>query len=295
MEEYPRSLAEFEAWFDTEQGCRDYVFRVRRPEGFQCPRCDGRHFWPVRSVLMQCQACGHQTSVTAGTIFLDTRKPLVDWFRAMYWLASHKNGASALGLQRVLGLGSYKTAWTWLHKFRRAMVRTGRDRLTGRVEVDETYLGGLEEGVRGRQTERKSFRHLRLPQALRTGLKQSACKCAPSPARTSPARGRAAVTLDSQAVNGCDIGMIQRGQRVRLALEPRHALGVGGERRQEHLDSDVAAKTRVARAVDFAHAACAEAGSDLVRADRRAGQEYERSTWLCGGGDWYNRAHRRVL
>jgi transposase-like protein len=106
---------------------------------------------------MQCQACGRQTSVTAGTIFQDTRKPLVDWFRAMYWLASQKNGASALGLQRVLGLGSYKTAWTWLHKFRRAMVRPGRDRLTGRIEVDETYLGGLEEGARGRQTERKSL------------------------------------------------------------------------------------------------------------------------------------------
>jgi transposase-like protein len=106
---------------------------------------------------MQCQRCNHQTSVTAGTIFQDTRKPLVELFRAMYWLASQKNGASALGLQRVLGLGSYKTAWTWLHKFRRAMVRPGRDRLTGRVEVDETYLGGLEEGVRGRQTERKSL------------------------------------------------------------------------------------------------------------------------------------------
>ena len=106
---------------------------------------------------MQCQECGHQTSVTAGTIFQDTRKPLVDWFRAMYWLASQKNGASALGLQRVLGLGSYKTAWTWLHKLRRAMVRPSRDRLSGRVEVDETYLGGMEEGKRGRQTERKSL------------------------------------------------------------------------------------------------------------------------------------------
>lgn len=157
MEEFPRNLSEFEAWFDTEQGCRDYLFRLRWPEGFCCPRCTGGHLWPVRSVLMQCQLCGHQTSVTAGTIFQDTRKPLVDWFRAMYWLVSQKNGASALGLQRVLGLGSYKTAWTWLHKFRRAMVRPGRDRLTGRVEVDETYLGGLEEGVRGRQTERKSL------------------------------------------------------------------------------------------------------------------------------------------
>jgi transposase-like protein len=157
MEEYPRNLSEFEAWFDTEQACRDYLFRLRWPDGFRCPRCGGGNFWPVRSVLMQCQQCGHQTSVTAGTIFQDTRKPLVDWFRAMYWLVSQKNGASALGLQRVLGLGSYKTAWTWLHKFRRAMVRPGRDRLTGRVEVDETYVGGLEEGVRGRQTERKSL------------------------------------------------------------------------------------------------------------------------------------------
>jgi transposase-like protein len=95
--------------------------------------------------------------VTAGTIFQDTRKPLTLWFRAVWWVTSQKNGASAMGLQRVLGLRSYKTAWTWLHKLRRAMVRPDRDRLTGRVEVDETYLGGLEEGVRGRQTERKAL------------------------------------------------------------------------------------------------------------------------------------------
>jgi transposase-like protein len=95
--------------------------------------------------------------VTAGTIFQDTRKPLTLWFRAVWWVTSQKNGASAMGLQRVLGLRSYKTAWTWLHKLRRAMVRPDRDRLTGRVEVDETYLGGLEEGVHGRQTERKAL------------------------------------------------------------------------------------------------------------------------------------------
>ncbi len=157
MEEYPLNLNEFEAWFGSEQACRDYLFRLRWPEGFRCPRCAGREFWPVRSVLFQCRGCSHQTSVTAGTIFQDTRKPLADWFRAMYWVTTQKNGASALGLQRVLGLGSYKTAWTWLHKMRRAMVRPGRDRLSGMVEVDETYLGGLEEGVRGRQTERKAL------------------------------------------------------------------------------------------------------------------------------------------
>ena len=87
--------------------------------------------------------------MTAGTIFQDTRKPLVLWFRAMWAVTSQKNGASALGLQRVLGLGSYKTAWTWLHKLRRAMVRPGRDRLSGRVEVDETFVGGWEEGFEG--------------------------------------------------------------------------------------------------------------------------------------------------
>lgn len=157
MEEFPRNLREFDAQFATEQACRDYLFRLRWPERFRCPRCASDQYWPVRSVLLECGRCGHQTSVTAGTIFQDTRKPLADWFRAMYWITTQKNGASALGLQRVLGLGSYKTAWTWLHKLRRAMVRPGRDRLTGRVEVDETYIGGVEEGTRGRQTERKAL------------------------------------------------------------------------------------------------------------------------------------------
>jgi hypothetical protein len=110
MEEYPRNLSEFESQFATEQACRDYLFRLRWPEGFRCPNCGFDRFWLVRSVWMQCRSCDHQTSVTAGTIFQNTRKPLVDWLRAMYWLASQKNGASALGLQSVLGLGSYKTA-----------------------------------------------------------------------------------------------------------------------------------------------------------------------------------------
>lgn len=94
---------------------------------------------------------------TAGTIFQDTRKPLRLWFRAMWHVAAQKNGTSALGLQRVLGLGGYQTAWTWLHKLRRAMVRPGRERLSGVVEVDETYWGGPEEDVSGRQTERKAL------------------------------------------------------------------------------------------------------------------------------------------
>jgi transposase-like protein len=157
MEDYPQDLLEFEARFSTEAECRECLFRLRWPDGFCCPRCGGRKAWPKSGVLLQCSGCDYQSSVTAGTIFQDTRKPLTLWFRAVWWVTSQKNGASAMGLQRVLGLKSYKTAWTWLHKLRRAMVRPGRDRLNGRVEVDETYLGGLEEGVRGRQTERKAL------------------------------------------------------------------------------------------------------------------------------------------
>jgi len=157
MEDFPRDLLEFEARFSTDGACREYLFRLRWPEGFCCRRCAGRKTWPLSGVLLQCAACNYQSSVTAGTIFQDTRKPLTLWFRAVWWVTSQKNGASAMGLQRVLGLKSYKTAWTWLHKLRRAMVRPGRDRLSGRVEVDETYLGGLEEGMRGRQTEAKAL------------------------------------------------------------------------------------------------------------------------------------------
>jgi len=95
---------------------------------------------------MHCQRCGHQTSITAGTIFHRTRKPLRAWFQVMWWVTGQKNGASALGLQRILGLRSYQTAWSWLHKLRRAMVRPGREPLSGEVEVDETYVGGVREG-----------------------------------------------------------------------------------------------------------------------------------------------------
>ncbi len=110
MEEYPRTLAEFEARFSSEQVCRDYLFRVRWPEGFRCPRCGGAKAWPLGLVWWRCASCARQVSVTAGTIFQDTHTPLMLWFRAMWWVTTQKNGVSALGLQRVLGLGSYQTA-----------------------------------------------------------------------------------------------------------------------------------------------------------------------------------------
>jgi transposase-like protein len=150
IEEYPRNLLELEAMFSTEEACRAYLARLRWPEGFRCPRCGNPDTWPVRKTLLQCKACKYQTSVTAGTIFQDTRTPLTVWFRAMWWVTTQKNGASALCLQRILGLKSYETAWAWLHKLRRAMIRPGRDLLTGRVEVDECYIGGPEDFLPGR-------------------------------------------------------------------------------------------------------------------------------------------------
>jgi transposase-like protein/ribosomal protein L37AE/L43A len=156
VEDYPRTVAEFEARFGTEQACRAYLFQVRWPEGFRCPCCGGTTAWPVRTVLWQCAGCGRQTSVTAGTVLQDTRTPLTTWFRAMWCVTSSKTGTSALALQQVLGLGSYHTAWAWLHKLRRAMVRPGRDRLTGHVEVDESFIGGLG-GAEGRSTATKAL------------------------------------------------------------------------------------------------------------------------------------------
>jgi transposase-like protein len=157
IEDYPRTQAELEQRFGSEDACREYLFELRWPDGFLCPRCGMDKAWPLASGRWQRAGCDHQISVTAGTVFQDTRTPLTVWFRAMWWITSQKNGVSALGLQQVLGWGSYQTAWTCLHKLRRAMIRPGRERLTGTVEVDESYLGGAEEGVRGRQTEDKAL------------------------------------------------------------------------------------------------------------------------------------------
>jgi hypothetical protein len=104
VEDYPRTLAEFETRFATEDPCRAYLVQLRWPDGFRCPTCGAMKAWPVRArpTLFHCAACGRQTSVTAGTIFQDTRTPLPTWFRAMWWVTSQKTGASAIGLQQRL-------------------------------------------------------------------------------------------------------------------------------------------------------------------------------------------------
>ena len=157
VEAYPRTLMDMEKRFGSEEACREYLFALRWPEGFVCPGCGERSAWAMSRGLWLCRGCRRQISVTSGTIFQDRKLPLMIWFRAMWYVTSQKNGVSALGLQRVLGMGSYKTAWALLHKLRRAMVRPGRDRLAGRVEVDETYWGADEKPVRGRQTYDKAM------------------------------------------------------------------------------------------------------------------------------------------
>lgn len=150
--EYPSNWHELLAWFADEASCLRYLERLRWGAGFTCRFCgvvDG-DWWQMGDGLRRCAACRAETSVTAGTIFAGTRTPLVSWFAAVWYVVNQKQGVSALGLQRVLGLGSYETAWTWLHKLRRAMVLPGRELLCGAVEVDESYIGARRAGSGGR-------------------------------------------------------------------------------------------------------------------------------------------------
>jgi transposase-like protein len=144
--DYPRDWRELLAWFPDDEACLEYIAGLRWPEGFACPRCGERRAWRVRRGLLRCSSCRHESSVTAGTVLAGTRTPLTTWFAAAWYVTNQKSGVSALGLQRVLSLGSYQTAWTMLHKLRRAMVRPGRERLSGEVEADERYVGGEEPG-----------------------------------------------------------------------------------------------------------------------------------------------------
>ena len=156
--EYPGSWEDFLAWFPDDDACKEFLERLRWDGGFICPACGAGRGWKTGDGRWACAGCARKVSVTSGTIFHRTRTPLRIWFAAMWYVTNQKNGASALGLQRVLDLGSYQTAWTMLHKLRHAMVRPDRDVLGGVVEVDETFVGGMAHGGRrGRGAERKSL------------------------------------------------------------------------------------------------------------------------------------------
>jgi Zn ribbon nucleic-acid-binding protein len=156
--DFPTTLPAFQNRFSDEETCLDYLRRQKWPEGFRCPKCEHTRSWTLHTRRVEeCAACGHQTSLTAGTMFHGTRKPLSLWFRAVFEFVSRKHGCNAMDLQRLLGL-SRKIAWAWLHKIRDAMVDPDRKLLSGTVQIDETMIGASEEGVYGRN--RGSKKHL---------------------------------------------------------------------------------------------------------------------------------------
>ena len=150
MKLYPIDVIDFQDMFPTDEACYAYLRQVKWSDGFVCPHCESTKYWQMKQHVLRCQNCRKKISVTAGTIFQDLRKPLRLQFQAMWYVVCQKQGVSALGLQNILGLGSYRTAWSWLHKLRTAMVRPGRERLSGTVEVDEVFIGGAHSGKRGR-------------------------------------------------------------------------------------------------------------------------------------------------
>ncbi len=156
--DFPKTIFEFQQWFSTEEACTKFLIDSRWPDGFVCPRCGGReYYWLEVRRLLQCHACRYQASPTAGTVMHRSKMPLTLWFHAAYLVSTLTPGLSALQFQRQVGLTSYQTAFTMLHKLRAAMVRQGSDRLTGLVEVDETYIGGPEKGKSGRGAEGKAI------------------------------------------------------------------------------------------------------------------------------------------
>jgi len=145
-EDYPKDFQEFIDRFKTNDDCWEYLFKIRWVNGYTCPKCRNAKYYLNNRKLAECKNCGHQTSVTAGTIFHGSRKSLLLWFHVMWWVAAQKTGVSASNFKDFMGFGSYETAWAWLHKLRRTMIRPGRELLSGEVEVDETFIGGKETG-----------------------------------------------------------------------------------------------------------------------------------------------------
>jgi transposase-like protein len=141
--DFPKTATAFEARFATEEDCRAYWIEARWGGTPSCARCNSTRVWTIREgTTFECADCGHQTSLTSGTVLEKTRKPLKMWFRAIFEISTRRTGISAKDLQRIMGFGSYETAWTWLHKLRSAMVRSDSEPLGPFVEMDEALVGG---------------------------------------------------------------------------------------------------------------------------------------------------------
>lgn len=157
IEDFPKSEFEFEKRFSTERACQEYLAKMKWPDGFFCRHCGHRQYWLSARNLYICTRCETPHSLTTGTVMHATKKPLAYWFKAMWWFTTRKAGVNAVNLKDLLGLGSYQTAWTWLHKLRSCTIRRGRERLSGHVEVDEFFIGGQQLGKRGRGANGKTI------------------------------------------------------------------------------------------------------------------------------------------
>jgi transposase-like protein/predicted RNA-binding Zn-ribbon protein involved in translation (DUF1610 family) len=232
---YPLTFEEFLEWFSSEADCEQYLEWIRWPDGFVCPECGESKAWRTDRGLWHCRGCDHQSSVTAGTVFEDSRKPLRLWFHVMWLMMAQKTGMSAKNLCETYGFGSYQTAWGWLLKLRRVMIRSGRDRLAGRVEVDETYVGGQKEGTRGRGAEGKTL----VLVAVEGDVKR----------KLGRVRFRCVEAIDQQTINALVRDYIAEGTTVvtdglsaydklkAMGFDHRpHVLKTGGEAARQQLD-----------------------------------------------------------
>ena len=156
-EDFPKSEIEFDLRFSNPSACYDYLFSLKWPNGFVCKKCKTETYWVSKRQLYICTKCEHQHSLTAGTIMDSSKKPITYWFKAMWWFTTRRSGVNAVNLKELLGFGSYNTAWHWLQKLRRCTIRKDREKLSGRVEVDEFVIGGQKSGKRGRGAEGKTI------------------------------------------------------------------------------------------------------------------------------------------
>ena len=206
----PADYPTFKRRFGTENACRDHLFKLKWPDGFRCRACGGAQCYRLSvRYAYECSACGCQNALLAGTMFEQTKKPLTTWFSAIYWFIGSKGGMSALELKRHMGFKSDQTAWTWLHKLRRAVAVPGAP-LEGSVEVDETMLGGPEPGKRGRGAGGKSL----IACAVETHLE---ARTAPDPSHLSGAALARAEALAARLAAAP--GELRRYlKRIRLAV-----------------------------------------------------------------------------
>ena len=154
--DYPKTYREFITMFPDEQSCRLFLYRLKWKNGFICPKCNQKSTpWNQTHDRLVCPFCRYQTTVTAGTIFDKTRTPLLVWFETAWHMTTAKNGVSATTIEKTLDI-NYRTGWTMLQRYRIAMVRSERTKLSGKVEVDETLLGGVDiGGKRGRGSKKQ--------------------------------------------------------------------------------------------------------------------------------------------